>query len=114
MSVIDDYLQSFSTPEREALEHIRQIIKEIVPDAEEVISYGMPGFKYKGKYFGGFNGFKDHLSLFPTSSPVDAYKNQLHDFKLSRGTIQFTLDHPIPDQLIKDMVSYRKSDIDAS
>ena len=110
---IDDYLHSIAAPERRELEKIRDTIHELLPDATEVISYGMPGFKYKGKYLAGFNAFKDHLSFFPTSSPVERYKDNLADFKLSKGTIQFTPAKPIPEALIKKLVATRAADIDS-
>ncbi len=112
MAAIDNYLNKISPAEKEALERIRRIIHTTVPEAEEVISYGMPGFKYKGKYLAGFNAFKDHLSFFPTSSPVEAFKDQLEDFELSTGTVQFTVEHPIPESVIKDMVLYRVANIE--
>jgi len=107
MSVIDDYLKKIDPPERAELERIRSIVKQMVPDAEEVIAYGMPGFKYRGKYLLGYNALKDHLSLFPTSEPIEQLAGKLSDFKLSRGTIRFQLDHPIPEDLIKEIVAIR-------
>src|SRR5215831_1299714 len=97
MSLIDEYLMQLGVPERAALERIRRIVHETVPEAEEVIGYGMPGFKYRGKYLVGFSAFKNHLSLFPASGPVEAFKEQLRDFNLSKGTVQFTLEKPLPE-----------------
>lgn len=111
MSVIDDYLQEIPGPERAELERIRQIVHSMVPDAEEVISYGMPVLKYKGKYVVGFNAFKDHLSLFPTAEPIEKLKDRLQGYKLSRGTIQFTLDKPLPEELIREVMRSRADDI---
>ena len=112
MTVIDTYLKTLSEPEAAELERMRDIVHEIVPDATEVISYGMPGFRYHGKYMLGFNAFKDHLSLFPTGGPVEKFKNKLGDFKLSKGTIQFTVVKPIPDLLLKQIVQERIREID--
>jgi uncharacterized protein YdhG (YjbR/CyaY superfamily) len=107
MSVIDNYLYPIAAPKRAELEKIRKLVTEIAPKSEEVISYGMPGFKYEGKYLLGFNAFKDHLSLFPTSEPIEAFKNELTGFTLSKGTIQFTVEHPIPETLVKDIIRHR-------
>ncbi len=112
MSVVDDYLSKLSEPEKAALERVRQIVHTMVPEAEEYISYGMPAFKYKGKYLVGFCEFKAHLSLFPTSGPIEALKEKLKGFKVSKGTIQFTLEHPLPESLIKDIILHRVADID--
>jgi len=111
MSVIDNYLEKVSQPQKAELERIRKIVKQTVPEAEEVISYGMPGFKYNKKYLVGFASFKDHLSLFPTSHPIEVLENKLGNFKLSKGTIQFTPDNPIPKAVIKELVRIRLADI---
>lgn len=113
MTIIDDYLATLKASERTALEKIRKLIHATVPGAEEVKTYGMPGFKYKGKYLISFAAFKDHLSIFPGAAPVEALKDQLVDFKTSKGTVQFTLEHPIPDALITQMVAMRASAIEA-
>ncbi len=107
MTVIDDYLNKLNNSEKAEFERIRAIVHRTVGDAEQVISYGMPAFKYKGKYLIGINSFKDHLSLFPTSEPIDVLRVELKNFKLSRGTIQFTLDKPIPENLIKKIIKVR-------
>lgn len=103
MSVVDDYLKHVPAPQRAELERIRNIVKQTVPDAREVISYGVPGFKYRGKYLITFAAFKDHLSLFPGTTPIEALKSRLAKYKSSKGTIQFTLDNPLPESLIKQI-----------
>lgn len=105
MSVIDDYLQTFGAPQREALERVRQIAKTVVPGAEDTIGYGMPVLKVHGKYLIGFCAFKDHLSVFPGSEPIAALQSELKDFKQSKGTIQFTLEHQIPEPLLKEIIT---------
>lgn len=104
---VDEYLANLEPEQRAALQHIRELIEDLVPEAEESMSYGMPAFKYRGKPLVYFAAFKDHLSIFPTSEPAEAFQEQLKDFKTSKGTIQFTLAHPLPDALIKDVVLYR-------
>ena len=104
MTVIDEYFEHVEEPQRVALERIRAIVKDVAPEVEEVITYGMPGFKYKKKYLISFSAFKDHLSIFPGAEAIETYKDELSDFKLSKGTVQFTLENPIPDQLLKEIV----------
>ncbi len=111
MSVIDDYLDKFSGQERTEIEKIRFIVQATVPDAKEAITYGMPGFKYKGKYLVAFNIFKDHLGLFPTSGPIEVLKDKLTDFKTSKGGIQFTPQKPIPRSLIIEILLSRVAEI---
>lgn len=107
MSAIDDYLDKVPLPQRIELERIRVVVKDVVPDAVESISYGMPAFKYKDKPLVYFAAFKNHLSLFPTSGPTEALKEQLKDFTVSKGTIQFTTDKPIPESLIREILQVR-------
>ena len=71
----------------------------------------MPGFKYNGKYLVAFSIFKDHLSLFPTSGPIESLKDKLADFKTSKGGIQFTPQKPIPESLIKEILLTRVAEI---
>lgn len=107
MSVVDDYLAQLSAAQKAALERVRATVKQTVPEAKEVISYGMPGFTYKKKYLFGYAAFKDHLSIFPTGAPVEALQDKLGDFETSKGTVQFSVEHPIPEALIKELVSVR-------
>lgn len=104
MSVIDDYLKNVPDAQRVELERVRKIIRQIVPEADEVMTYGMPGFKYKGKYLVAFGAFKDHLSIFPGSTPTEVLKDTLKNFKTSKGTIQFTLDNPLPESTLREII----------
>lgn len=112
MTVIDEYFEKIGTAEKSELERVRKIVKMTVPEAEEVISYGMPAFNYKGKYLIGFYVFNKHISLFPTAKPINAMKSKLGNFKLSKGTIEFTLSNTISESLIRKLVMYRIEDID--
>lgn len=112
MSVIDEYLQNVPATQRSELERIRNIIKQVVPDAEEVITYSMPGYKYKGKYLVSFAAFKDHLSIFPGSDPVGALKDTLKDNITGKGTIQFTVNKPLAEATIREIMELSKARID--
>lgn len=110
MPVIDDYLDKHATPpQRAELERIRQIAKRLVPDAEEVISYGIPTLKYKGKHLLYFAAFKNHMSVFPGSQLSEEIQNKLDlsKFKVAKGTIQFTEANPLPESIIKELVMNR-------
>ena len=109
MLSVDEYLSKVEPNKRAVLVRVRQIIKEIVPDAEETISYGMPTYKYQGKKLIYFAVFKDHMSLFGAVKPLEA---KLSEFKLShKGTVQFTAKHPLPDDLVREIVEYRLKEI---
>lgn len=112
MNPIDEYLTRVPKEQRAALERIRTIAKKLIPDVEEVISYGIPTLKYKGKYVIYFAAFKDHMSLFP-GPRTDTVKNKLEagNFKMAKGTIQFTLDKPVPEDIIKQLVKERLAEL---
>lgn len=104
---IDDYLAYQPEKVREALENLRQIIRETAPEAEEVISYGIPAYKYQGMLV-YFAAYKKHCSLFGgTGSLTEEMKEELKDYKTSKGTIQFTVEKPLPDELVRHIVKYR-------
>ena len=111
MSVINDYLKKVAEPQKSVLKHISEIIAQTAPNATEAISYGMPGYKYKDKYLITFAAFKDHLSLFPGAHAIEALQDKLTGYKLSKGTLQFSVDKPLPDSLIKEIVTIRLNDI---
>jgi uncharacterized protein YdhG (YjbR/CyaY superfamily) len=112
MLTIDEYLSKVEIAQKIELEKVRKVVKKIILEAQEVITYGMPGFKYKGKYLLAFAPFKDHLSIFPGAEAVEASKNKLSGYKTSKGTIQFTVDNPITEDIIKEIVLYRIKEID--
>jgi uncharacterized protein YdhG (YjbR/CyaY superfamily) len=105
MRLIDDYLAKVNEPQKSALVRVRRIISEAAPGAVETIGYGMPVFKYNGKYLIGFAAFKNHMSIFPGGNPVATTMAKLAKFKTSKGTIQFTIENPIPDELLIEIVS---------
>jgi len=103
----DEYLARVPEPARSTLKKIRAAIRSAVPpETTEVISYGIPAFKYKGVVV-WFAAFSQHCSLFPTASVIEAFKNELKGFVISKGTIQFPIDKPLPAALVKKMVKAR-------
>lgn len=105
---VDEYLAGVPEPAYGTLTHVREVIRSVVPkEASEVISYGIPMFKYKGMLI-GYAAFKKHCSLFPTGSPVlDKFKKELAGYRTSRGTIQFSPEKGFPDVLLKKIVKAR-------
>jgi uncharacterized protein YdhG (YjbR/CyaY superfamily) len=104
---VDEYLAGVPEPARSTLNRIRAVIQSAVPpDATEAISYGIPTFKYKGPLL-WFAAFSNHCSLFPGSSVIKALKNELKDLQISKGTIRFPVDKPLPATLVKKMVKAR-------
>lgn len=96
---------------RNVLEGLRSLIRSEIPDAVEVMSYGMPMYKHHGMVV-GFAAFKNHCSLFPGHTVAD-FADQLQGYKLSKGTIQFKPSNPIPDALVRAIVRARYDENEA-
>lgn len=105
MDEVEQYLSRVRPEQREQLERLRAIVRRLVPEAEECISYGIPTFKYKGMLC-SYAAFKNHCSFFPGRAPIGEFSEELRDFKTSAGTVQFTLEHPLPESLIERMVRF--------
>jgi uncharacterized protein YdhG (YjbR/CyaY superfamily) len=104
---VDDYLARVPEPARSTLEKMRAAIRSVVPrEAAETISYGIPAFRHKVVIV-WYAAFADHVSVFPTASVIEAFKDELAEFKTSKGTIQFPTDKPLPIALIKRIVKAR-------
>lgn len=105
---VDEYLSAVPEPACSSLKHIRKVIQSVVPkETTEVISYGIPMFKFNGMLV-GYAAFKKHCSLFPTGSGViEKFAKELKGYSTSRGTIQFPPDKPLPDALVKKIVKAR-------
>jgi uncharacterized protein YdhG (YjbR/CyaY superfamily) len=105
-SGIDQYISGFPENVQAILVKLRQAIHEAAPDAQEVISYGLPAFKQNGNlvYFGAF---KKHIGFFPTPSGIKAFTQDLAPYAQSKGAIRFPLDKPIPLELIKKIVKFK-------
>jgi uncharacterized protein YdhG (YjbR/CyaY superfamily) len=111
-SVFDDYLAGLPAAQRGALERVRAVVREAEPDAEEGTSYGMPAFRFAGRPLLGFKASRNHLSLHPFSAEVvDAVRDRLGGFDLAKGTIRFTPETPVPDDVIAELLRLRKREI---
>ena len=104
---VDEYLADVPESARSTFKKLRTAIQSAVPpEATETISYRIPAIKYKGILV-WFAAFSNHCSLFPTASVIEAFKNELKGYSLSKGTIHFPLDKPLPAALIKKLVKAR-------
>ncbi|HET8873038.1 MAG TPA: DUF1801 domain-containing protein [Gaiellaceae bacterium] len=113
MSSFDEYLATVPEPQKAELERIRQTVRREVPEAEEGRSYGVPAFRYKKRPLLGFRASKNHLSVFPFSpEAVDTARDELVGFELSKGTVRFTPDKPIPDSALKRLLDHRLREIE--
>jgi len=103
---IDEYIFRFSLDVQGILEMLRKVIKESAPDAEEKISYQMPTFVLHGNLV-HFAAYKNHIGFYPTPSGIDAFKDELSEFKGAKGSVQFPIEKPIPYELISKIVKFR-------
>jgi len=107
-SEIDSYLSYLDEPKRLTLMEVRRMILEVVPDAEEGISYQLPAFRLEGIVVAGFGSFKNHLSYFPHSGSVlPVLRDEVAAYRTSRGALQFPIDHPLPKALVKKLIDVR-------
>ena len=105
---VDEYLAGVPEPARSTLNKVRAVIRSVVPaETTEIISYGIPTFKYKGSLV-AFGAFAKHCSFFPMGASVlDAFERELKDFRISKGTLHFPVDKPMPAALLKKVVKAR-------
>lgn len=104
---IDAYIGTFPPNVQERLETIRQIIKEVVPEAKESIKYGLPAFTYHGNLV-YFAAWKKHIGVYPITAEMEANIEELAAYNTSgKGTIQFPMNQPLPIPLIRTIVEFR-------
>jgi uncharacterized protein YdhG (YjbR/CyaY superfamily) len=105
---IDEYLDALEEPKRSTLARLRQTILEILPEAQQGISYGVPAFKVRGKTIAGFAAFKDHLSYLPHSGSVfPQLKDELKGYTTSAGALRFGIGQPLPAPLVEKLIAVR-------
>ena len=105
-STIDQYINQFSPEVQLILQKIKTIIKEEAPQAIEKISYAMPTFYLNGNLV-HFAAYKSHIGFYPAPSGLEAFKEQIGDYKNSKGAVQFPINKPIPYELIRGIVRFR-------
>jgi uncharacterized protein YdhG (YjbR/CyaY superfamily) len=104
---MDAYIAEYPLEIQSRMNEVRQIIREIAPEASEGISWAMPTFKIK-KILVQFAGFKNHLGFYPHPETVEHFRNELTSYHTSKGGIQFPYNKPLPLELIKRIVSYNR------
>ena len=105
---IDQYLDALEEPKRTALARLRQTILEVLPEADQGISYGVPAFKIRGKTIAGFAAFKNHLSYLPHSGSVfPQLQDELKGYTTSSGALRFGIDEPLPAPLVEKLIAVR-------
>jgi uncharacterized protein YdhG (YjbR/CyaY superfamily) len=112
VGVVDEALAKVDEPDRTCLQRVVELARSVAPDATEGMSYGMPALKLDGKPLVAAVATAKHLSIFPFSSAVvEAVADRLAGYSLSKGTIRFTAGHPVPDDVLADIVRLRLAEI---
>lgn len=110
---VDEYLGALEPDFRAELERIRALVKELVPEAEETMSYSMPTLKYKPRALVYFTASKKHLSFYPSRWAIEELEARLAGFSKTVHAIRFTPAAPLSDDLIRDLVLVHVREIDA-
>ena len=110
---VDDYIARFPVKVRRVLERVRSTIRRTVPDAVECMSYKIPAYKLHGKALMYFAGWERHYSIYPAGSRAvaAAFEKELADYEMSKGTIRFPLDEPVPASLIERIAAFRAAEV---
>ena len=112
---VDNYLARVDEPMRTTLEQLRRTILEIIPEADQCISYGMPAFRVRGKVVAGFAAFKNHLSYLPHSGSVlSELPDDFASYATTKGSLHFAVDSPLPKALVKKLIAARISQLPPS
>jgi uncharacterized protein YdhG (YjbR/CyaY superfamily) len=105
---VDEYLERLPEPKRSTLEALRRTILEVVPDAEQVISYRVPAFRLDGRTIAGFAAFTDHLSYLPFSGSVlPRLGDELAGYTMTKSALHFAVDQPLPKPLVERLIAVR-------
>ena len=109
---IDDYLAGIDETKRATLEKLRATILAVLPDSEQGLAYGAPAFKVDGKTVAGFAAFKNHLSYLPHSGSVlTELAEEVAGYEVSKGSLKFPIDEPLPKRLVKKLIEARLQEI---
>ncbi len=105
-ATIDEYIAQYPSDVQAIMQKLRQVIRQAAPQAEERISYGMPGFYQRGMlvWFGGHQNF---IGFYPTGEGVETFKHELEGYKMTKGAVHFPLDKPLPYDLVTKIVKHR-------
>ncbi len=103
---IDEYFLSYPQKTQDIMQELREFIQKEAPEATEAMGYGIPTFKLNGNLV-HFGGYEHHIGFYPGSKAMQVFKQEMKQYKTSKGTVQFPIDEPLPFELIKKIVHYR-------
>lgn len=112
MSIVTEYIDKLNPAEKAVFERLREIVYEEVPEVEDGFSYGLPTYRYKGKYLLAFASNKKFLSIYPGGHAIGIVGGDLKKFATGRGTLSFTPDNQIPEASLRKLIQFCKDWID--
>ncbi|MHA7583345.1 iron chaperone [Paenibacillus vandeheii] len=104
--LVDEYISQFPLDVQVKLQALRQLIRETAPNAVEKINYKMPTYAEHGNLV-HFAAYAKHIGFYPGASGIEAFKEELSRYKGAKGSVQFPLDQPLPEELIRRIVEFR-------
>lgn len=115
VATVDEYLELFPKDTQTKLTQIRELIKKVAPEAEEVISYAIPAYKVKKERLIYFAGYDKHISLYPLPHGIDAeFATEIEPHVAGKGTLRFYLDKPLPFELIEKVVRHKLAELNSN
>lgn len=113
LSSVDAYFAAFPPETRQKMEQIRAVIRALVPEAEECISYAIPAFRLRGRGLVYFSAWKKHIGLYPVPAGDEAFQAEIQPYRVSKGSLHFSLFQPLPLELIEKVVRLRRQEVEA-
>ncbi len=113
ITTFEAYRAGFPKETREKLDIMRKLIQLHAPEALESISYGMPAYKIKGKPLVYFGAFAKHIGFYATPTGHQEFKERLAEYKHGKGSVQFPLNEPLPEELIAEIIQFRMTNFNA-
>lgn len=104
---IDAYIAGFPAATQDVLRRMRRLVAASAPEATETISYAMPTFDLNGSHLVHFAGFEKHIGFYPVPSGMEAFREELKPYKTGKGSVQFPLGQPLPEDLIRRIMEFR-------
>ncbi len=108
---VEAYINQFEGEVKNRLLTMRELVRAVAPDAVESVSYGMPAYKQNGKPLVYFAGYEKHIGFYATPNGHEAFAKEFSKYKQGKGSVQFPNDQPLPTELIKRVITYRKKQV---
>lgn len=112
MSVVTEYIDNLNAVEKSIFSRLRELVHEIIPDVEETRSYGMPTYKYKGKYLFAFASHKNFMSIYPGGEIPTMLKDEVKHHFTGKGTLSFTAGDQLSEETLKTIIQLSKESIE--